>query len=51
VKRACADCGRLFVIPLRDVSWLAEALRRNPALKLICAACSRLEELRLVGKR
>jgi RNase P subunit RPR2 len=49
LKHTCPDCERVFVIPLADVSWLAEALRRNPVLKIICAACGRLELKRLKG--
>jgi hypothetical protein len=51
MTRLCASCFRPFTIPLGDVPWLAEAMRRNPVLKLICSACGRLEELRLAGKR
>lgn len=50
MKGLCPDCGRRFTIPLQDVAWLAEALRRNPALKLICSACGWIETKRLEGQ-
>ena len=39
MKFTCPDCGKIFMIPAQDVAMLAEALRRNPPLKIICAAC------------
>jgi len=47
----CPDCGRRFAVVVADAHWLAEAMRRNPKLQLICSACGRRELRRLNGQK
>jgi len=47
----CPDCGRRFPVVVADAHWLAEAMRRNPKLQLICGRCGRAALRRLNGLR
>lgn len=47
MKVTCPSCGKLFIIPIKDISWLAEAKKRNPKLQIICFYCGRREQFRL----
>jgi ribosomal protein S27AE len=46
MKLKCPQCGRLFIIPAKDVWWLADAKKRNPKLIIICSRCGYLEWLK-----
>lgn len=39
----CPDCGQPFRFPRQDIVWMLEAQKKNPALKVICTRCGRLE--------
>lgn len=46
MKLICPQCGREFIIPAKDVWWLADAKKRNPKFIIICRQCGKIEEIK-----